>query len=79
MNVYFDNAATTKVRDEVIDDISNVLKLKGNQIFLDINSVSFPLFFTLIFSLLFIQSFTSAPVFISMIFPIITMNYRFTK
>ena len=26
MNVYFDNAATTKVRDEVIDDISNVLK-----------------------------------------------------
>ena len=25
MNVYFDNAATTKVRDEVIDDISNVL------------------------------------------------------
>ena len=26
MNVYFDNAATTKVRGEVIDDISNVLK-----------------------------------------------------
>jgi len=26
MNVYFDNAATTKVRAEVIDDISNVLK-----------------------------------------------------
>ena len=26
MNVYFDNAATTKVRDEVIDDISIVLK-----------------------------------------------------
>ena len=26
MNVYFDNAATTKVRDEVIDDISNVLR-----------------------------------------------------
>ena len=26
MNVYFDNAATTKVRDEVIDDISYVLK-----------------------------------------------------
>jgi len=26
MNVYFDNAATTKVRSEVIDDISNVLK-----------------------------------------------------
>ena len=26
MNVYFDNAATTKVREEVIDDISNVLK-----------------------------------------------------
>ena len=26
MNVYFDNASTTKVRDEVINDISNVLK-----------------------------------------------------
>ncbi len=26
MNVYFDNASTTKVRDEVIDDMSNVLK-----------------------------------------------------
>jgi len=26
MNVYFDNAATTRIRDEVIDDISNVLK-----------------------------------------------------
>ena len=26
MNVYFDNAATTKVRDEVIDNMSNVLK-----------------------------------------------------
>ena len=26
MNVYNDNAATTKVRGEVIDDISNVLK-----------------------------------------------------
>ena len=26
MNVYFDNAATTKVREEVIDDISNVLR-----------------------------------------------------
>tara|TARA_B100000575_G_scaffold293328_1_gene304339 strand:- start:10819 stop:11961 length:1143 start_codon:yes stop_codon:yes gene_type:complete len=26
MNVYFDNAATTEVRDEVIDEISNVLK-----------------------------------------------------
>ena len=26
MNVYFDNAATTQVRDEVVDEISNVLK-----------------------------------------------------
>ena len=26
MNVYFDNAATTKIRDEVIDNMSNVLK-----------------------------------------------------
>ena len=26
MKVYFDNAATTKVRDEVIDEISSVLK-----------------------------------------------------
>ncbi|MDG2476101.1 MAG: cysteine desulfurase family protein [Flavobacteriaceae bacterium] len=26
MNVYFDNAATTKVRNEVVDEISNVLK-----------------------------------------------------
>ncbi len=26
MNVYFDNAATTKVRDEVISEISNILK-----------------------------------------------------
>tara|TARA_B100000161_G_scaffold264922_1_gene239343 strand:+ start:1558 stop:2757 length:1200 start_codon:yes stop_codon:yes gene_type:complete len=60
-------------------DISNILKLKGNQIILDINTYSFPIFFSLIFSLLFIQSFTSAPVFISMIFPIMTMNYRFIK
>ena len=26
MNIYFDNAATTKVRDEVIDQISDILK-----------------------------------------------------
>ena len=26
MKVYFDNAATTKVRDEVVDEISDVLK-----------------------------------------------------
>ena len=26
MNVYFDNAATTKVREEVVDEVSNVLK-----------------------------------------------------
>ncbi len=26
MKVYFDNAATTKVRDEVVAEISNVLK-----------------------------------------------------
>ena len=29
MNVYFDNAATTKVRDEVIDNMSNVLVIEG--------------------------------------------------
>ena len=26
MNVYFDNAATTRVREEVIDEVSSVLK-----------------------------------------------------
>ena len=60
-------------------DITNVIKLKGNRIFFDSNKYSFPVFSTLIFSLLFIQSFTSSPVFISMIFPIIAMNYRYSK
>ena len=60
-------------------EISNVLKLKGNRIFLDTNKYSFPVFSTLMFSLLFVQAFTSSPVFISMIFPIIAMNYRYSK
>ena len=29
MNIYFDNAATTRVRDEVISEISNILKDLG--------------------------------------------------
>ena len=61
-------------------NISTILKLKSNKILIDTsNKYSFPVFFSLIFSLLFIQSFTSSPVFVSMIFPIIAMNYRSTK
>ena len=60
-------------------NISNILKLKANQIFFNTTKYSFPLFSSLMFSLLFIQSFTSSPVFISMIFPIIAMNYRCGK
>ena len=57
-------------------EISNILKFKANKVFLNFNGFSLAIFITLIFNLLFIQSFTSSPVFVSMIFPLIANNHR---
>jgi len=57
-------------------DLVGILKFRFNQLSIKINSLNSALFVTLLSNLLLIQAFTSSPIFVSMVFPLIAINYR---
>ncbi len=57
-------------------EIVGILKFKFDQVLIKSNGFKFALFITLFANLLFIQAFTSSPIFVSMIFPLIAINYK---
>ena len=53
-----------------------IFKLKFNKLFIDFDSTKIALFCTIIFNLLFIQAFTSSPVFVSISLALGALNYK---
>ena len=57
-------------------ELVGILKFKFDQILIKINSSKLALFVTIFANLFFIQAFTSSPIFVSMVFPLIAINYQ---
>ena len=57
-------------------EIVGILKLRIDQVLIKINSFKLALFITIFVNLFFIQAFTSSPIFVSMVFPLIAIHYR---
>ena len=57
-------------------EIVGILKFKFDQVLIKSNGLKIALFITLFANLLFIQAFTSSPIFVSMIFPLIAIHYQ---
>ena len=57
-------------------ELVGILKFKFDQVLIKSNGLKLALFITLFANLLFIQAFTSSPIFVSMVFPLIAINYQ---
>ena len=57
-------------------ELVGILKFKFDQVLIKSNGLKFALFIALFANLLFIQAFTSSPIFVSMVFPLIAINYQ---
>ena len=57
-------------------EIVGILKFKFDQVLIKSNGLKLALFITLFTNLLFIQAFTSSPIFVSMVFPLIAIKYQ---
>ena len=57
-------------------DLVGILKFRIKQVFIKSNIFKLALFMALFSNLLLIQAFTSSPIFVSMLFPLIAINYR---
>jgi len=57
-------------------ELVGILKFKFDQLLIKSNGLKFALFIALFANLLFIQAFTSSPIFVSMVFPLIAINYQ---
>ena len=59
-----------------IVDVIGIIKFQFNRLYIDYDNKKIALFFTIFFNLLFIQAFTSAPVFVSISLAIGALNYK---
>ena len=57
-------------------DLVGILKFRIKEVFIKSNVFKLALFIALLSNLTLIQAFTSSPIFVSMLFPLIVINYR---